>query len=88
MAYARYLDSQNVNWKYESQTFELENCTYTPDFFIYDKNNNLKEIVEVKGFENYDFKRKWKMFEEIHPNEFNITKKLDYDSLKELNIIS
>lgn len=49
--YAKYLDSINVNWKIEFKSYKLiTNETYKPDFFIFDDNNNLIKIVEVKGW--------------------------------------
>lgn len=48
-AYARYLDFINKKWKYEQQSFDLGECYYTPDFFIYDEDNNLEYIVETKS---------------------------------------
>ena len=47
--YARWLDKNNINWKYEARQFKLKNGKYyRPDFFIYE-NNILKHVVEVKG---------------------------------------
>lgn len=49
-AYAYYLDSKGVNWKYEQDTFYLEDGTsYKPDFYIYDYKGQLIKIVEIKG---------------------------------------
>jgi len=47
--YAKWLDCHNIEWDVEQQTFQLENTTYRPDFFIYEK-GTLKKIVEIKGF--------------------------------------
>lgn len=46
VAYAKYLDLKNIRWYYEWVTFDLENTTYTPDFFIPEENM----FVEIKGY--------------------------------------
>lgn len=48
-AYAYYLDRNNIDWKYELETFNFEGFSYKPDFYIYE-NGDLKEVVEVKGY--------------------------------------
>lgn len=48
--YAKWLNAHNIKWDVECKTFNLNEETYRPDFFIYDDNNNLVSIVEVKGF--------------------------------------
>lgn len=49
--YAKWLDKNNINWKFEEKSYKLLNGeSYRPDFFIYDKNNNFKNIVEIKGY--------------------------------------
>jgi hypothetical protein len=48
--YAKWLDTQNVLWDVEVQSFRLNDGRYyRPDFFIYNKKMKLKKIVEVKG---------------------------------------
>ena len=47
--YCKILESQNLKYKVEEITYEIEDYRYTPDFFIYDENNNLVEIVEIRG---------------------------------------
>jgi len=47
---AKWLDKNDIDWKYEQELFNLSNGEgYRPDFFIY-KNDNLKMIIEVKGY--------------------------------------
>jgi hypothetical protein len=46
VAYAKYLDKQNIKWLYESKTFDLGNTTYTPDFYLPESNT----YVEIKGW--------------------------------------
>jgi hypothetical protein len=48
--YAKYLDKINVNWDVEVTQYNVNDFTYTPDFFIYDDKNELVKIVEIKGF--------------------------------------
>ena len=56
--YAKWLDKNNINWKFESKQYKLSDGTsYRPDFFILDENNNLEYIVEIKGyFKNRGYK--------------------------------
>jgi len=44
--YAEYLDKNNIKWLYESKTFNLGDCTYTPDFYL--PKQDL--YIEVKGW--------------------------------------
>jgi hypothetical protein len=46
VAYAKYLDKQNVNWQYESRTFDLGEMTYTPDFYLPETDT----YIEIKGW--------------------------------------
>jgi hypothetical protein len=49
-AYAKYLDSILANWKFEKESYLLSTGErYRPDFFIYDQEDHLIEIVEVKS---------------------------------------
>jgi predicted nuclease of restriction endonuclease-like RecB superfamily len=49
--YASWLDDNNLIWDIEYKSFRLiDNSLYKPDFFIFDIDDNLKEIVEIKGF--------------------------------------
>jgi predicted nuclease of restriction endonuclease-like RecB superfamily len=43
--YAEWLDSKNIKWEYERDTFKLKDTTYTPDFYLNDKDM----YVEIKG---------------------------------------
>jgi hypothetical protein len=53
--YAKWLDSNNIEWKAEVEVFRGDGETYRPDFFIY-SNGELQKIVEIKGnfFDNRD----------------------------------
>ena len=46
VAYAKYLDKNNLKWEYERDTFNLKNTTYTPDFYLPETN----QYVEIKGY--------------------------------------
>jgi len=48
--YAKWLDTNNYKWDVEVMSFNMGDYTYRPDFFIYDNNNNITKIVEVKGY--------------------------------------
>lgn len=50
-AYAYYLDSKNIKWKYELKRFDLEGISYKPDFYIM-KDEEIDYIVEIKSEEN------------------------------------
>ncbi|WP_425311835.1 restriction endonuclease [Neobacillus novalis] len=48
-AYAKYLDYFSIHWRYEEKVFDLGYKMYKPDFFLYDKDNRLQKIVEIKS---------------------------------------
>ncbi|MFD2446030.1 hypothetical protein ACFSO7_18895 [Bacillus sp. CGMCC 1.16607] len=50
-AYAKYLDFNKVEWKYEVQSFDLGHKIYKPDFFIYSEEGSLINIIEIKSKE-------------------------------------
>lgn len=81
-AFAYYLDYKNIKWKYEEFTYKLKDRQYKPDFFIYDNNDNLIEIIEIKGKENkIDGLKKIQEFNQI----YNIPIKLiEYKDLLEI----
>lgn len=50
-SYAKWLNKQHINWDVECKSYRLkDNHLYRPDFFIFDDNNNLIKIVEIKGY--------------------------------------
>lgn len=66
---AEYLDSKNINWKYEEKEYSIsETTSYRPDFFIYDEHDNLLKIIEVKGYHWKHNMNKYEMFKKIYPN--------------------
>jgi len=79
--YAKYLDSNNLEWFYESKTFDLGDCTYTPDFYI--PKYNL--YIEIKGWFHGKTKEKFEKFEVLYP-EINIELLMEKD-LKILGIL-
>lgn len=49
--FAKWLNRTKQNWSNEDKIFVLEDGRrYLPDFFIYDENDNLIKIVEIKGY--------------------------------------
>jgi len=64
IAYAKWLDKNGIEWQYESDTFDLGNTTYTPDFYL-PKDN---KYIEIKGYWREDAKEKFKLFKKIYSN--------------------
>ena len=60
--YAKYLDDNKIKWEYEPTTFNLGNCTYTPDFFLSDSG----EYIETKGYWRQDAKEKFNLFRKLY----------------------
>lgn len=59
-AYALYLDNLNVMYDTEVKTYEYNGETFKPDFFIYDINNNIHTITEIKyHISQYNKKEDW-----------------------------
>jgi hypothetical protein len=58
--FAQWLDKNKIKWQYESKTFNLRNCTYTPDFYL----PQTKEYIEIKGWWRDNAKKKFKLFRE------------------------
>lgn len=59
---AKWLDSKNFYFLSECEIFDNK---YKPDFFVYDKNKNLKMIIEVKYSKN-----EWKRYITKYYNYF------------------
>jgi len=65
--FAKWLDKNNIDWKYEYKQYKLSNGEgYRPDFFIF-KNDKLKIIVEIKGYYK-DRVHKVDMFRNEYPH--------------------
>lgn len=63
VAYAKWLDRLNIKWLYEKGTFDLGNCTYTPDFYLPESDT----FIEIKGYWRIDAKKKFKLFKKLYP---------------------
>lgn len=77
VAYAKYLDSLNILWKYESKGFRLSNGKYYfPDFYL----PELNEWHEVKGWMSSEAVNKISLFRKGYPNEkLILIEKLKFD---------
>lgn len=66
--FAKWLDRTNHYWDVEVCRYDLPNGElYTPDFFIFDKNDEIIKIIEIKGYwRNRDYKSS--MLQEMMPN--------------------
>lgn len=62
LEYAKYLDSNNIEWKRPKERFEyiFENKIrhYTPDFYIVQGDT----YIEIKGYKTKKDDAKWKQF--------------------------
>jgi hypothetical protein len=84
--FAQYLDSNNINWEYEKQSFpityeyegKIKNGTYIPDFFL------DNEVIEVKGYWHKDARVKFDTFKIQYP-QIKI-RLLEKKQLRELGI--
>ena len=81
---AKWLDSNDIKWKYELERYKLSNdTTYLPDFFIFE-NGKLKKIIEVKGFLNDTDREKIELFRQ----EYKIDLELwESQKMKELKLL-
>lgn len=73
LAYAKYLDSKNILWMYEIETFDLGDTTYTPDFFL----PQFEKFIEIKGYMRSEAKKKIDKFLEQYPWDLEILRKDD-----------
>ncbi len=62
--FAQFLTLSRIKWQYESNTFDLGNTTYTPDFYL----PNFNMYVEIKGYFSEKAKEKIKIFKKIYSN--------------------
>jgi len=81
LAYAKWLDKQEIEWQYEPKTFDLGTTTYTPDFYL----PETDEWIEIKGYWRDDAKKKFKLFKKKY-NSMNIKLLMEKD-LKERGIL-
>lgn len=64
IAYAKWLDKNNIEWRYELNTFDLGDTCYTPDFYLPETN----EYIEVKGYFPKKIKEKIELFKQLYHN--------------------
>jgi len=64
IAYAKYLDKKGIKWLYEPKVFNLGEMTYTPDFYLPEKDL----YIEIKGYWRTDAKEKFKLFKKLYSN--------------------
>jgi predicted nuclease of restriction endonuclease-like RecB superfamily len=57
LAYANWLDSKGISWKYEPNFRLSDGRSFSPDFQL-----STGEIIEIKGFWTDKAKVKWEMF--------------------------
>jgi hypothetical protein len=62
VAYAKWLDEKEVKWQYESETFNLGKCTYTPDFYLPETDT----YIEIKGWWRDNAKKKFNLFKKLY----------------------
>jgi len=80
--FARILNYWKVPWEYEKTRFDLGDCTYCPDFKVFDPEAG-NYFVEIMGFFDETHKRKFKLFTEKYPQErLQIIHKEEYNDLK------
>jgi len=65
VAYAKYLDRNNIKWLYEPKVFNLKIFSYIPDFYL----PETDEYIEIKGLWRRKSKEKIELFKKLYPNE-------------------
>lgn len=61
--FAKWLSKHEIEWIYEPKEFDLNNTTYTPDFYL-----PKKDIyIEIKGYWRDDARKKYKLFKKLYP---------------------
>ena len=63
--YAKYLDKKKIKWSYEPDVFDVDDTTYTPDFYL----PKLKTYIEIKGWLKIKDKKKMNMFKKLYPEK-------------------
>jgi predicted nuclease of restriction endonuclease-like RecB superfamily len=62
VGYATWCDKNHIKWLYEPKTFDLGNCTYTPDFYL----PKLNRYVEIKGYWRDRSKLRFNLFKRLY----------------------
>ena len=79
--FAMWLDLSNIKWKYEPKTFDLGDCTYTPDFYLPEFNS----YIEIKGYFTDYARNKINKFKKLYNNiNFKLYKERQ---LKQMGVI-
>ena len=72
-AIGRHLNSTGVNYVYEEKRYPFvqpaKDRHYTPDFFLYDKEGNLKILIEAKGRLSKADRDKMLWFKKAYPEK-------------------
>lgn len=63
VAYAKWLDKNQIKWFYESKAFDLGKTSYRPDFYLPEKN----KYIEIKGWWRKEAIKKYKLFKKLYP---------------------
>lgn len=79
--FAKWLHLSNVKWKYESKTFDLGDCTYTPDFYL----PEFDCYIEIKGYLTDYARNKINKFKKLY-NDINF-KLYKEKKLKQIGVI-
>lgn len=83
---AVWLDRQELNWSYEDTTYTFSNNDrYTPDFFIYDEDDKLLFVIEVKTDDKRRFEEMYYKKDMIE-KEYNIPCKIILHSYLKNNL--
>jgi len=80
LAYAKWLDNRDIDWKYEP-IYKLSNGkSFAPDFILSDG-----QIIEIKGYLTPKGKEKWDLFCKDYPEIKKIM--LFRDNLREMGVL-
>lgn len=85
VAYALFLDENNVEWEYEPCSFDLgfvggrkRRWSYTPDFYL----SESKEYIDVKGYQYENQRQRIELFKGKYPGlRFKIVSEADLQNL-------
>jgi endogenous inhibitor of DNA gyrase (YacG/DUF329 family) len=63
--YCKILEKKQLKYKVEEIKYDLQNTSYIPDFHIYDNENKLVEIVEIKSNNQIEINKTIKKIDEL-----------------------
>ena len=76
--FAKWLNRTKQKWKMEVTYYKIGNCTYRPDFFIYDASfSKLEKIVEIKGYWDNNSHKAIKLNEKLGNVQVSIIKDIE-----------